>query len=96
MRYLYIKNKRLNNNYLRNEVTNIVHKNLTYNIKLPHYIRQNNLACFLNSKFVKHNVRNRCYITNKARSVNNYFKLSRIKLRSLISNSYINAIKKSS
>jgi len=67
------------------------------NRRLPNYIRQ---KAFVNiSKLNKNSsyvaIKQRCFITNNGRSVLNHFKISRIKLRLLISNNYINGVKKS-
>jgi small subunit ribosomal protein S14 len=67
------------------------------NRKLPNYIRQKAFTYISkldkNSSYVA--IKQRCFVTNKGRSVLNHFKLSRIKLRLLISNNYINGVKKS-
>lgn len=74
------------------EKTQLLLKSILCNLNLPFYIRQSGgLKLF---KLDISSIRNRCLITNKSRSVFNHFKLSRIKLRWLASNGYINAIKK--
>jgi ribosomal protein S14 len=67
-------------------------KNILHNLYIPNYIKQ--MAGFKLFKVCNSSIKNRCLITNKSRSVSSYFKLSRIKLRWLISNGYINSVKK--
>ena len=98
MRYLLIKNKKIYNLLYKNELKRIQYKSVIYNRQLPHYIRQ--MAIFklsrLDSKSSVVSLRQRCYFTNRSRSVFNFFKIARMKLRLLISNNYLNGIKKSS
>lgn len=95
MRYLLIKNKKLYREYFKNELNNVLYKNILYNQKLPNYIRQ--FAFFNKQKTISiTKIRQRCYFSNKSRAIFNHCKLSRIKLRFLISNNFLNAVKKSS
>jgi small subunit ribosomal protein S14 len=93
MKYLKIKNKKVYRLYYSQELKQLKYKYIFNNIKLPGYMRQeafNELsAC---SSFVK--IKRRCFITNKSRSVSKLFKISRIKLRTLVSNNFINGVKK--
>ena len=84
--------------FIADEIRKINYKNILANRNLPNYIRQQSVEILqkTNKEVKNHTIRNRCYITNKSRSVNNYTKLSRIKLKTLISNGYMNSIKKSS
>lgn len=96
MRYLLIKNKRLYKLFFKFELKRLQYKSLFMNRKLPNYIRQ---EAFLSLNKMKSNysfitLKQRCFITNNGRSVLNHFKIARIKLRLLISNNYINGIKK--
>lgn len=97
MRYLLLKNKKIYNLIYTFELKRIQYKTIIYNSKLPYYIRQKAIINLhdLNSKSSLIKLRQRCFFTNKSRSVFNFFKISRIKLRYLISNNYLNAIKKS-
>ena len=98
MRYLLFKNRRLYNLFFQFEFKRLQLKFILLNQSLPGYIRQhafnrlNALKPCTSSVYLK----NRCFITNKSRSVSNYFRISRIKLRSLISNNYLNGARKSS
>ena len=97
MKYLVIKNKKLYKLFYKWELKRLQYKSVFYNLSIPNYIRQaafNRLRKLKsNSSYVK--VKQRCIITNNGRSVFNHFKISRIKLRLLISNNYINGVKKS-
>lgn len=98
MKYLLLKNRRLYKLFFQFELKKIQFKFILLNQYLPGYIRQ---YAFNKLNTIKPNtslvyIKNRCFITNKSRSVSNYFRISRIKLRSLISNNYINGVKKSS
>lgn len=95
MRYLLIKNKKIYKEYFKNELDTLLYKNVIYNQNLPNYIRQ--FIHFSKKKMTSIcKIRQRCYFSNKSRSVLNYHKLSRIKLRALISQNKLNGIKKSS
>jgi ribosomal protein S14 len=99
MKYLYIKN--LNKiNILKNiEYFYIKFKYFLYNEHYNIFIRQkilNLLNFFLLKKKTYVNIKMRCFLTNKNRSIFNFFKISRIKLRSLNSFGYLLGIKKSS
>ena len=95
MRYLLIKNKKLYKNFFTKELNTLLYKNVIYNQSLPNYIRQ-----FIH--FNKKNttsvceIRQRCYFTNRSRSVISRYKLSRIKFRLLISKNNLNGFKKAS
>jgi len=96
MRYLLIKNKRLYRLFFKLELKRLQYKSIMLNTRLPNYIRQRALMQInklnKNSSYVK--IKQRCFVTNNGRSVLNHFKLSRIKLRLLISNNYVNGVKK--
>ena len=96
MKYLVIKNKKLYKLFFKFELKRLQYKSVAYNVLLPNYIRQQGFALLSNinklSSFTI--IKQRCFITNNSRSVSNHFKLSRIKLRLLISNSFINGVKK--
>jgi len=96
MKYLIIKNKKLYKLFFKFELKRLQYKSIFFNISVPDYIRQkafeNLNATPANSSFVR--IKQRCYVTNNSRSVLNHFKLSRIKLRLLISNNYVNGVKK--
>ena len=94
MRYLKIKNKKLYKLFYNIELQKIQYKFIFNNTLLPFFIRQQAFNKLSNMNFSYVTIKNRCYVTNKNRSVFNYFKLSRIKLRLLASNNYINGIKK--
>jgi ribosomal protein S14 len=96
MKYLLIKNKKLYKLFYKFELKKLQYKSLFFNTKLPFYIRQ---QAFFHLTKISNNssyiaIKQRCFITNNSRSVLNHFKLSRIKLRLLISNNYINGVKK--
>jgi small subunit ribosomal protein S14 len=96
MKYLIIKNKKLYKLFFKFELKRLQYKCIMLNRNLPNYIRQ---QAFLNINKMSKNIsyvsiKQRCLITNNGRSVLNHFKLSRIKLRLLISNNYINGVKK--
>jgi small subunit ribosomal protein S14 len=97
MRYLLIKNKKLYNLFFKFELKRLQYKSVMLNRRLPNYIRQKAFKHMIklnkNSSYVA--IKQRCFITNNGRSVLNHFKLSRIKLRLLISNNYVNGVKKS-
>lgn len=96
MRYLIIKNKKLYKLFYKLELKRVQYKSLFYNRLLPNYIR-NRAFCVLKSidkKSSMTRIKQRCFITNNSRSVINHFKISRIKLRTLISNNYLNGVKK--
>ena len=91
-----IKNKKIYKLFFKFELKRLQYKSLAYNLAIPNYIRQYSFVCLnklaANSSYVM--IRQRCFISNNARSVSNHFKLSRIKLRLLVSNNYINGVKK--
>lgn len=96
MKYLMIKNKKIYKLFFKFELKRLQYKSLAYNLKIPGYIRQYSFLSLSklssNSSYVM--IRQRCFVSNNGRSVSNHFKLSRIKLRLLISNNYINGVKK--
>ncbi len=96
MNYLIIKNKKLYKLFFKFELKRLQYKSVMLNVNLPNYIRQQAFMYInkmnKNSSYVC--IKQRCLITNNGRSVLNHFKLSRIKLRLLISNNYINGVKK--
>lgn len=96
MRYLLIKNKRLYNLFFKLELKRLHYKSVFFNRALPNYIRQKAFIEMAgidkNSSYVS--IKQRCFNTNNSRSVANHFKLSRIKLRLLISNNFVNGVKK--
>jgi ribosomal protein S14 len=96
MRYITVKNKKLYKLFFKFELKRLQYKNIFCNTRIPDYIRQeafDNLNKInSNSSFTA--IRQKCSSTDKTRSVSNHFKLSRIKLRLLISNDYINGVKK--
>ena len=96
MRYLVIKNKKLYKLFFKFELKRLQYKSVAYNVLLPNYIRQQGFALLSNinklSSFTA--IKQRCFITSNSRSVSNHFKLSRIKLRLLISNNFMNGVKK--
>jgi ribosomal protein S14 len=94
MKYLKTKNKKLYRLFYSIESQKIQYKFIFNNTNLPPYIRQQAFNKLIETKSSYVSIKNRCYITNKNRSLFNYFKLSRIKLRLLASNNYINGIKK--
>lgn len=94
MKYLKTKNKRLYKLFYNAELEKLQYKFIFNNLNLPFFIRQQALWKLTSIKNSYVTIKNRCYITNKNRSLFNYFKLSRIKLRLLASNNYINGIKK--
>ncbi len=96
MRYLLIKNKKLYKLFFKLELKRLQYKSIMLNTKLPNFMRHRALICInkLNKNSSYISIKQRCFITNNGRSVLNHFKLSRIKLRSLISNNYINGVKK--
>lgn len=98
MKYLIIKNKKIYRLFYKFELKRLQYKSIFYNRLLPLYIRQHafNFLKKLPNSSSYSAVRQRCFITNNSRSVLTHFKLSRIKLRMLISNNYINGVKKSS
>lgn len=97
MRHLLIKNKKFYKEFFKSELYNLLYKSVLYNQNLPNYVRQF-LFFQKNKKKILSisKIRQRCYFTNKSRSVLSYYKLSRMKLRFLISTNKLNAIKKSS
>jgi ribosomal protein S14 len=94
MNYLKIKNKKLYRLFYDFELERLQYKFIFSNIRLPYFIRQQAYVKLTNTKNSYVAIKNRCFITNKNRSLYNHFKLSRIKLRLLASNNYINGIKK--
>jgi ribosomal protein S14 len=96
MKYLLIKNKKLYKLFYKFELKRLQYKSLFFNRKLPFYLRQKAFDCLvkINNNSSPVAIKQRCFITNNCRSVLNHFKLSRIKLRLLISNNYINGVKK--
>jgi ribosomal protein S14 len=92
MKYLLFKNKKLYNTFFNNEIQILKLKFISKNLKIPAFIRQQAAM----GSYRKYNLkaRNRCVISNKSRSIFNYFKISRIKLRQLFSNSFVNGVKK--
>lgn len=92
MIYQYYKSKKNLYIYSKNEKDVIFFKSIFLNTRLPKYIRHEAAMKYFHLK--KISVKKRCFLTNKSRSIFNHFKLSRIKLRWLASNNYINAIKK--
>lgn len=92
MKYLKVKNKKLIALFFNNELKKLQYKFIFTNTSLPFYIRQDAFKKLKNMNTI--GIKYRCYITNNSRSVYNYFKLSRIKLRLLISNNFVNGLKK--
>lgn len=96
MKYLLLKNKKLYKLFFKFELKRLQYKSLFTNRKLPNYIRQQALINLnkMNSSSSFVAIKQRCFITNNSRSVLNHFKIARIKLRLLISNNYLNGVKK--
>jgi ribosomal protein S14 len=94
MNYLKIKNKKLYKVFKNNEIKRVHYKFVFYNTKLPENIRQAALTALQSQGISDVQIKQRCYITNRSRSVFKNFKISRIKLRTLISNNFINSVKK--
>jgi ribosomal protein S14 len=94
MKYLIRKNKKLYKIFKDNEINRIYYKFVFYNTLLPDFLRQAAFNRLQETGISNNLIKQRCFITNKSRSVFNDFKISRIKLRSLISNNFINAVKK--
>ena len=96
MKYLLIKNKKLYKLFFKFELKRLQYKSVMLNTRLPNYIRQKAFMYInkldKNTSYVA--IKQRCFLSNNGRSVLNHFKLSRIKLRLLISNNYINGVKK--
>jgi len=92
MNYQYYKSKKRLHNFSKSEKNKIFLKSIFLNTRLPKYIRNEAAIKYFSLKNTP--VKNRCFLTNNPRSIFNYFKLSRIKLRWLASNNYINGIKK--
>lgn len=96
MKYLIIKNKKIYKLFYKTEIKRLQYKSIFYNIRTPYYIRQyafNQLKNLpLSSTYTM--IRQRCFMTNNSRSILNHFKLSRIKLRQLVSNNFVNGVKK--
>lgn len=93
MKYLRVKSKNLNKSFFNSELKLLKYKFIFYNLKLPNFIRS---KAFEELKLNRNsnNFKGRCLLTNRSRSLYNHFKISRIKLRSMFSNSFINGIKK--
>lgn len=79
MQYQLYKTKKKLKKNLNTERSQLLLKNILHNLSVPNYIRQ--AAGLKLFKVYNSSIKNRCLITNKSRSVLNYFKLSRIKLR---------------
>lgn len=95
MRYLLIKNKKLYNLFYNLELKKLKYKFIFNNTYLPGFVRQYALMSYNRIyKISCSSIKQRCFYTNNSRSVLNYFKISRIKLRLLVSNNYLNGIKK--
>lgn len=98
MKYLLFKNRKLYKLFFRFELKRLQLKVILLNQNLPGYIKQKAADQMNKTKpsasFVF--IKNRCFITNRSRAVSTYFRISRIKLRMLISNNYFNGAKKSS
>jgi small subunit ribosomal protein S14 len=96
MKYLLIKNKKLYKLFFKFELKRLQYKSVMLNTRLPNYIRQKAFTYInkldKNTSYVA--IKQRCFLSNNGRSVLNHFKLSRIKLRLLISNNYVNGVKK--
>lgn len=96
MRYLLVKNKKLYKLFYKMELKYLRLKYVALNCFLPFYIRQEAFLGITKKKISYVNIKQRCFVTNKSRSVYNYFKISRIKLRGLMSAGTINGTKKNS
>ena len=86
MKYLFIKNKKYIKKFLNIEFNLIRLKYLLYNENIPLFIRQLsliNLNILLLKKKTIIQIKLRCILTNKSRSVFKFFKLQRLKLRML-------------
>jgi ribosomal protein S14 len=96
MKYHLIKNKKLYKLFFKFELKRLQYKSVMLNTRLPNYIRQKAFMYInkldKNTSYVA--IKQRCFLSNNGRSVLNHFKLSRIKLRLLISNNYVNGVKK--
>lgn len=90
-----LKNKRLYNLFFKEELKKLCYKSIFFNRNLPTYIRQKAYVSLKNNSSKSFITKKRnCLITTSSRSITNHFKISRIKLRMLFSNNYINGIKK--
>lgn len=96
MKYLFIKDKKNRINFAKNEKKRIIVKFLLNNTDLV--FEQRMLLMVkqqkLNKKISQTRIKNRCSITYRSRSVNSKFKLSRIRLRELLSLGLVPGYKK--
>jgi ribosomal protein S14 len=84
MKYLFIKNKKYIKKFLNLEFNIIKLKYIIYNENIMNFIRQfalNNLNILLKNKKVFNQIKLRCILTNKSRSLFKFFKLYRLQLR---------------
>lgn len=91
MKYLILKSHKDYLNFYKLENFRMCLRFVSYNCKLPSFIRQHAVLRLFKEKS---RVKFRCYLTGNSRSVFSHFKISRIKLRTLASNGLINGLKK--
>ena len=98
MKYLFIKIKNIFYSIIKYELMRLKYKYIFYNTKLPYFLRQQAFFCLnelpKNSSLIK--LRNRCFQTNKSRSVFKYFNINRFQLKLKISFGKTSGVKKSS
>lgn len=96
MKHLFIKDQKKRLNFVKNEKKRIILKHLLNNTKL---IFEQRILLMekqqkLNKKISHTQIKNRCSITNRGRGILSNFKLSRIRLRELLSLGLVPGYKK--
>jgi len=98
MKYLIIREKLHRINFKKIETQYLALKFVVHNQTIADYVRWE--ASLLLSKLLKTNSRvflkNRCFLTGRARGYSRFFNLSRIQVRSLARNNELSFITKSS
>jgi len=98
MKVLYLKDKKRRQLFSLYEKKRLVLKYIKQNNNLKLDLRKNAyfnlILCPLNSSFVR--IHNRCVLSNRARGVLNYFKVSRSFFKNLALNGYFPGVQKAS
>lgn len=89
-----IRDQKLRLKYLKNEYKNIFYKSLVSNRFLNIELRTGVYLKRLKLKSTNINIKNRCILTGRGRSIMRKFKISRIMFRNLVTNGLIIGIKK--
>lgn len=96
MRYLFVKDRKRRILFNNLELKRLILKSITYNRRLPYYLRE---QLFIKLNKINKNssisrIRNRCLFTNRSRFILTKYKITRHYFKLLVSKGYLSGISK--